>query len=182
MSSEVRVDIVDQPQLSIVDGSGQGAIRLFDTMAIDFPEAVQTAALQEDLARGVSIFTQPESFIPLDSPGVTEYRQEQAAAVLYDLLELSGEGRLLDYDGGTWVALLADATYRKASEVMHRSRETSATLRQDRRTVALRGLAMYAQRRHVFAVEGGGSRSASVTDIRQGIPSSRAPQLRPGAA
>lgn len=185
--SAAMPEIIDQPQLSFMDGSNQEAIRFFDALAIDFPDAVQAAAKDEDLAKGVA-YAHPEKVIPVDSEGIQNYRRQQAASALSTLLEKSGGGRFLDYDGPTWVAVMADEAYHAASEKVKQSRESSVTLATDKRTTALRGLAIYAHRRHTFAAQvktqGGQLQGQAGHALVSSLPtnSPQQHQAHPGAA
>lgn len=173
-------EIIDQPQLSLMDGSGTDAVRFFDTMAIDYPDVVQAAATQPELVDGSQI-RPPESFLPADTVGATAYRQQQAASAIYDLLAESRDGRGLDYDGATWAEIMADSIYHAASKIVKASRETSDSLSKDRRTVAVRGLAIYAARRHMFAMQSPDHRlPAGSEPIRPRIPVQ--PQARTSTA
>lgn len=141
-------EVHSQPELSIVDGSGQDSVRFFNTFALEQPEVLQSVLLSDSVVLEAS----PDA--------IDEAVHQEAAHNFRDLLTHAHNGRLIDYDSDTWGALMQNQKYQDEVKTMRTLREQDPGLEDQRRRVAATGLGFYATRLLRFA-----SRGADIADV-----------------
>jgi len=163
--AEAAREIVDQPQMTLQSGHSD-EVRSFDTFLLEYPDVLQEALTDEDRQKGVAV-VEPVSFEAGNKKAEAEYRRQVAAGVISDLLTTSRYGRNLDFDGGTWTAILADQEYQKLADKVRAADPEAADIATTHRAAALARLGIYAMRRFTYEQQVGATVTLLPTDFDQ---------------
>lgn len=157
--------VYNQPELSMIDGSGEDAVRFFNETAVGDSTLLRSVLLRNEVV---------SDYEPVSTDELSE-RQQGVAIKLRELLQVAHNGRILDFDGDTWAAILQNDTYQAEAHTLRNMHSGNEKLETQRRRVAATGLGIYAGRLTAYLEQ-----TSTVVQLRPATPAVQ--HVEPGVA
>lgn len=160
-----RQTINIQPELTLLDRSDMDSIGLFNRFVLDSSDVVQSVIRTDDVIK----VTPPARVVPevpvSEREGQTVQKIDKVTNAIRGLLTAAHNGRHIDYDNGTWGALMQDPAYLKEVRKLQTMDRRDEGLEEQRRRVAVTGLGIYASRVVSYEIQPAELQARDTTDF-----------------